>query len=638
MTRILSIDQVAELAWGAGLRGEPLAVSIAVSKGESGFDADAVGDEHLADAKWGPSLSLWQIRSLRPAYLYLEPIRDPTKLMDPAYNARAMYQISKGGNDFTPWSVFTSGAYRNHLPAARRAANRRTSEGGSGTVSGGGGDTLLPTGATPDITVAVGSLSLRYRAPRRLDTLTLSGIDGTIPIAEYVIGGSVDLTATQVSEVTLDLVNPDLWFAQRGARHGARMSWDGLRLRVAALEVKQGKAVPEMRITCRSEAAEYLKRFEGDLAGHTNLSPTEYVLKLVRSAADTRYFEFVGEGSARRSDIAPLISPDGKMETAWEVIQRLAEELGYMAFEAGDIFCFGRPSWLVDQGVEVKVGWRNAWGDERLDAIELPTIRNNSTDDPVTLTCKLPRWRGEQVRPGMRLVLKGVYGVPSTYLVTRAQWPIDAGIEPVTVEAIQPVDPQPGIDPAELTPGAPASPPSPSGGAGNVGAPGGSYPRITYDQRTTHFGQPGDPARRKQVTTPWRITVTCHAEVAARFLAACEEAKAASDWRPRRIDSYNKRYIAGTTTWSLHSWPLAWDIFATPPNVPPPGGVRDPVNGVHEDFGRVFERWGFTWGKRWTGRNIDVPHIEWASYPPRAIGNSSGGATGAHPPGGGPLP
>lgn len=145
---------------------------------------------------------------------------------------------------------------------------------------------------------------------------------------------------------------------------------------------------------------------------------------------------------------------------------------------------------------------------------------------------------------------------------------------------------------------------------------------ISALQRASVFGQPGR-VPRVQVVTPWGIAVQCHELIAPRFAAACQEAHDTVAWTPQRIDSYNPRPIRDTDgdrleEWSLHSQALAFDFFATPPNVPPPGGVWTPDNGLPADFAAVFERYGFRWGGRWTTRR-DVPHIEWADGRPSPL-------------------
>ena len=89
--------------------------------GTEGAYLDAVGDlSQLSDpavsAKWGPSVSAFQIRTLRDpnAWGSVDRWRVAEKLHDdPYYAARAAFAISKGGTDWSLWSTFT---HKNYLP------------------------------------------------------------------------------------------------------------------------------------------------------------------------------------------------------------------------------------------------------------------------------------------------------------------------------------------------------------------------------------------------------------------------------------------------------------------------------------------------------------------------------------------
>lgn len=119
---VLLGPQVAALARDVGLTGDPLVLAVAIARGESGWDSDAQGDVGIQTSVWGPSVGLWQVRSLKAQHGTGQQ-RDATRLVDPAFNAASMWAISSGGGDFKPWSVFTSGAYREHLDEARAAVS-----------------------------------------------------------------------------------------------------------------------------------------------------------------------------------------------------------------------------------------------------------------------------------------------------------------------------------------------------------------------------------------------------------------------------------------------------------------------------------------------------------------------------------
>lgn len=77
---------------------------------------DAVGDLSLVSEVWGPSISHFQIRSLRDPLSgnAADRWRVAEKLTDPVYATQAAFVISKNGTDFTPWSAFKSGSYLQH--------------------------------------------------------------------------------------------------------------------------------------------------------------------------------------------------------------------------------------------------------------------------------------------------------------------------------------------------------------------------------------------------------------------------------------------------------------------------------------------------------------------------------------------
>lgn len=100
----------------AGFPPDKIDVAQAVAMAESGGYSDAVGDLTLMDAKWGPSVGLFQVRSLRhpPSFGGADLWRWAWPLRNPLYNAQAAWAITNGG-DWSKWSTFTSGAYRAHL-------------------------------------------------------------------------------------------------------------------------------------------------------------------------------------------------------------------------------------------------------------------------------------------------------------------------------------------------------------------------------------------------------------------------------------------------------------------------------------------------------------------------------------------
>jgi hypothetical protein len=141
----------------AGFSRSSAITMVAVGLGESGGNDTAVGDVSLEDSTWGPSVGLYQVRTVK-SKTGSGTDRDISALMgDPDRQAQAAWDISNNGTDFTPWTVYKSGEYQKYLSQAQAAANQ---VGDSGFVTvdstsdflGGlvGGITGMPLNASGD--------------------------------------------------------------------------------------------------------------------------------------------------------------------------------------------------------------------------------------------------------------------------------------------------------------------------------------------------------------------------------------------------------------------------------------------------------------------------------------------------------
>jgi len=145
MTRLTPAQVYADLT-AAGFSPAAATTLTAISGAESGYDDHAVGDVSLETTTWGPSVGLFQIRTLKGA-TGSGSTRDIALLQgSDLAQARAAYAISNGGTDFTPWSTWTSGAYQKFLGAAS-------------SVSGvSGGVSVTPVGLIPSVSSVFSSV------------------------------------------------------------------------------------------------------------------------------------------------------------------------------------------------------------------------------------------------------------------------------------------------------------------------------------------------------------------------------------------------------------------------------------------------------------------------------------------------
>lgn len=76
-------------------------------------DFDSVGDQELANDKWGYSYGGLQVRSLR-SHKGTGHYRDEDRLLDPLFNMESGLTIRRD-QGFDAWSVYTSGKYKAYL-------------------------------------------------------------------------------------------------------------------------------------------------------------------------------------------------------------------------------------------------------------------------------------------------------------------------------------------------------------------------------------------------------------------------------------------------------------------------------------------------------------------------------------------
>lgn len=113
--------RVAELARAAGVEcGEPLQVAVAIAAAESGLRGNAINRNGptAGCAEGSSDVGLWQINDC------YHPEIARTCALDAECNARAMYDVSRRGSDWSPWTTYRSGAYAAFLDEASAAAAR----------------------------------------------------------------------------------------------------------------------------------------------------------------------------------------------------------------------------------------------------------------------------------------------------------------------------------------------------------------------------------------------------------------------------------------------------------------------------------------------------------------------------------
>lgn len=267
----------------------------------------------------------------------------------------------------------------------------------------------------------------------RLGSLRLSKI---VQEDTNIIDASIDLAIGEASQLDLTLADPDgVIINGPGTRLGAVIGWGALDFAIASIEHSPIDGVRCTKIQARAAGWQGLKKRKGPKTWR-GLSASGVVRSECKAAGITKVI-------AQRTQPGKTISrlaegADPKSTSDLEMFDRLAGQSGFVFGEAGGIFYFGAPSWLVKQPGFVV----NATADY---LAEYPTLRKTSDDKdrPATVTLRVsdPEQRS-LIMPFASVRLTGVPGrFAGRYLVERVSIPLTSA-DPATIELVTPVDPE----------------------------------------------------------------------------------------------------------------------------------------------------------------------------------------------------
>lgn len=139
----LSPAAIASYAQKAGFTGNGLVLAVAIALTESGGVTNATGMNRSGAGRQVTSIDrgLWQINNV-----YHPEVSDACAY-DPTCAAQAAYRISRSGTNWSPWTTYTTGAYRTNMSAALKAVqdNQTVNIGPLATAQGNSNTTTMQT-------------------------------------------------------------------------------------------------------------------------------------------------------------------------------------------------------------------------------------------------------------------------------------------------------------------------------------------------------------------------------------------------------------------------------------------------------------------------------------------------------------
>lgn len=394
----------------------------------------------------------------------------------------------------------TSGA---HIIGLIGDARAQVAAAGGGTASTGGGTTTDPattTAANPAANTPTPYDLTNYRALTydTDDALTVAGVPADAQTEAALISAKLSLSTSEVTQLELTFEDDGLiGIGSTSLGHlGTLIGYGPLDLAIEAVEFGGGTAgTGGVTVTARPAGIAHLRDLYGPQT-FTGFSPSDFValcaglanLHAVIQPSTTRPSIVVADAST--SSTAGVTS---KAETYWAACGRLADEVGYLLFEAAGTLFFGKPSWLISIVPPLPLAW--SFGDQRirldpsapggytLDAtpapagiLTTPVVRVSVDPDTGTEARELtvdvtPGFLRGKWTTGAKAALTGLgAAADGDFLITGID--VDLRKPDAAATLTGAVTPDPTPQPPKDTTGAATDPTAGAGGTGSTGSTG----------------------------------------------------------------------------------------------------------------------------------------------------------------------
>lgn len=224
----LTIPQAYNLLRSVGFGPTQAADMVGIAIAESGLRTDAIGDVNLENATYGPSVGLFQVRTVKAQYGSGATRDEKALLASPLTQAQAAYEISNGGKNFSPWSTWLHGSAQAQLAkvysalGAGKAGSQLPSTANAAPIPSGGSSATSPSATNAGLLSApLGWLG---------DLLGIPGASavesGAVKIVLFggVLVAGVSLFVLGAWRSVAPVVKPEIEHATQGVQQAGQMA------------------------------------------------------------------------------------------------------------------------------------------------------------------------------------------------------------------------------------------------------------------------------------------------------------------------------------------------------------------------------------------------------------------------------
>jgi cell wall-associated NlpC family hydrolase len=260
-------------------------------------------------------------------------------------------------------------------------------------------------------------------------------------IRDQLTKAEFDASTDQVAQITLSFLDPNLKRMANGLyTPKIPVMFEDYSMEVASVDIGEQSAQELVTVKCRARAVRNLKNRRGKKV-YKGISPSQFVKRECKAVGVTA----VVQESAKRKQVARDTKKTKEYDnppSSWTTFHRLAGEIGFIVFEAGNVVYFGKPSWLLERAkpTPLRVNWKAGAPDTW--TMQTPECSKSLDSKVTTINFRLPISRARECKVGTAVLLSGVPGFNGYYLLNSVNYSLVNAVE-VMCTASTPEDPEP---------------------------------------------------------------------------------------------------------------------------------------------------------------------------------------------------
>jgi hypothetical protein len=190
----------------------------------------------------------------------------------------------------------------------------------------------------------------------RFKDVTVAGRNLSVNLLNNVESMSVELSSSAISAFKVTFADTHEFNIYRSTvvNPGQTLTYEGFTFDIGELETGSGNGGPTVSLNCVSKRVTALSKQTGEKSWGTHADVSAWV----KAAATSVNFTAVVQPGLGTAEIARAKPEGDKVESTWDVMTKLKDEVGVWLFEYGNLLVFAKPTWWAKVA---KGRWTYTW-------------------------------------------------------------------------------------------------------------------------------------------------------------------------------------------------------------------------------------------------------------------------------------